>query len=74
MHQDNQTKELFVNHNKDIIVHGEMEMQHHCAEILNVKMLILPKVNLTAIQKYLDVAFTLILVLLLKTIVIIIML
>lgn len=40
MQLDNLIKELSVNLNKDIIVHGEMEIHLHYVENLNVKMLI----------------------------------
>lgn len=71
---DNRIKEHSVNLNRDIIVHGEMGTHLHFVENSNVKMLILLKVNLIVILKYLDVVFLLILVSLLKIIVIIIML
>jgi len=74
MQLDNLIKELSVNLNRDTIVHGEMEIHLHYVENSNVKMLILLKVNLIVILKYLDVVSTLILVSHLKTIVIIIML
>lgn len=74
MRLDNLTKGHFVNLNKDTIVHGGMETHLYCVENSNAKTLILLKVNLIVILKYLDAVSILILVSHLKTIVIIIML